>query len=88
MEGRVAVNSARAARAVALEGAGVGLIPSYAIGEDLRSGSLLPLLEDYEALELSVYAVYQHRQHLAAKTRAFVDFLVETFGDKPSPTRA
>ncbi len=84
VHGRVTVNSARASRAVALEGAGIALIPSFAIGEDLRLGRLVPLLEDYSALNLSIYAIYQHRQHLAAKTRAFVDFLVRSFGEKPS----
>jgi len=81
VDGRVFVNSARAARAVVLEGAGIGLIPRYAIGEDLRSGRLVPLLEDFEALNLSVYAIYQHRAHLAAKTRAFVDFLAHALGE-------
>jgi DNA-binding transcriptional LysR family regulator len=48
-------------------------------------GRLVPLLEGLQAIDMSVYAIYQHRHHLAAKTRAFVDFLVEAFGDK-SPT--
>jgi len=84
VSGRVGVNSARAARAVAIEGAGIALIPSYAIGDDLRRGRLCALLEDCASLSLSIYAIYQHRQHLAAKTRAFVDFLVATFGEGAS----
>lgn len=84
VDGRVTVNSARASRAVAIEGAGIALIPQYAVGEDLCSGRLVPLLEGHEALSLTVYAIYQHRAHLAAKTRAFVDFLVEAFGETPA----
>lgn len=83
INGRVMVNSAEAARAVALEGAGIALIPSYAIGGDLRTGRLIPLLVEYEALSLNVYAVYPHRQHLAGKTRAIVNMLVEMFSGEP-----
>ena len=32
---------------------------------------------------MAIYAVYPHRRHLPAKTRAFVDFLVESFGPEP-----
>jgi DNA-binding transcriptional LysR family regulator len=86
--GRVSVNGAGAARAVAVEGAGIGLIPSFAIGDDLRAGRLVPLLTEHDALSMSVYAIYPHRQHLAAKTRAFVDFLADSFGPEPSWDRA
>lgn len=79
--GRITVNSARAAQAVASEGGGIGLIPHHAIALDLREGKLVPLLQEYQAMRMNVYALYQHRAHLAAKTRVFVDFLVETFKD-------
>ncbi len=59
-------------------------MPSYAVGDDLRSGRLVPLLADCEGSRLAVYAVYQHRNYLAAKTRVFVDFLAESFGPDPS----
>jgi len=35
------------------------------------------VLNEWSAVDLSVYAVYPSRRHGVAKLRAFVDFLVE-----------
>jgi hypothetical protein len=32
---------------------------------------------------VAIYAVYPHRRHLPAKTRAFIEFLAESFGPEP-----
>jgi len=37
------------------------------------------LLEEFEAFEYGIHAVYPHNRHLATKVRTFVDFLVERF---------
>jgi len=40
---------------------------------------------------VAIYAVYPHRRFLPAKTRAFIEFLAESFGPEPywdKPTRA
>lgn len=81
--GRFRANSARAARDMVMAGAGIGLCPAYAVAEDIRAGRLRVLLEEYEALEHGLYLVYPHRQYLAAKVRAFNDFLSGYFGDHP-----
>ncbi len=81
--GRFAVNSARASRDRIVAGAGIGLIPSYAIGPDLRRGSALPVLADWPTLSYSLTAVYPHNRHLAPKVRSFIDFLAAEFGDPP-----
>jgi len=43
----------------------------------------VPLLTDWRAPELSIYALYPHRSLLSAKVRSFVDFLAERFGTEP-----
>lgn len=82
VRGRFQVNSARAAREMALSGAGIGMIPSYAVGEDLRNGRLVPLLQAYEVAELGIYALYLPNRLLAGKVRSFIDFLVREFSGK------
>lgn len=72
---RLAVNSAAAARRLALAGAGVALIPDYVIARDLAESRLTPLLTEFEALALAVFAVYPESRHLAPKVRGFVDHL-------------
>ncbi|MEN8133213.1 MAG: LysR substrate-binding domain-containing protein [Pseudomonadota bacterium] len=47
--------------------------------QEVASGDLQIILEDYDQLKLDVYAVYPHRQYLAAKVRAFVDYVVAAF---------
>lgn len=82
VSGRFSVNSAQAARAMVVAGAGIGLVPTYAIGEDIKNGRIVPLLMSHEALDLSVYAVYLPNRHLTAKVRAFIDFMVGEFGSR------
>jgi|TARA_R110002072_G_scaffold2069_16_gene17448 DNA-binding transcriptional LysR family regulator len=81
--GRFSVNSAQAVRRMLLAGFGIGMIPTYAVGEDLQQGRLAVILEPFEALNMGVYAIYAHNRHLAATVRAFVDFAVKRFGSAP-----
>jgi DNA-binding transcriptional LysR family regulator len=63
---------------VAARGAGIAFEPAFIVGPDVRAGRLVPLLQDYVALPLPIYAVYPSRKHLSAKVRVFVDFLLES----------
>ncbi len=83
VEGRFSVNSAAAARQMLLRGDGIGLIPTYAVGEDIKQGRLAVMLEKFETTNLGIYAVYAHNRHLAAKVRAFINFMVKEFGPLP-----
>ncbi|MDP9601769.1 UNVERIFIED_ORG: DNA-binding transcriptional LysR family regulator [Variovorax paradoxus] len=78
IDGRYKVSSSIAVRDALLAGFGLSLIPRIYVEAELASGRLEAVLEDWQADETPVYAVYPSR-HLAAKTRAFVDFLVERF---------
>ena len=79
VNGRFHVNSAMAVREMLLTGQGIGLCPMHVVEADIRSGQLQILFQEYEALEIGIFAVYPHSRHLAAKVRTFVDFLVEHF---------
>lgn len=81
--GRFTVNNAESVRRMLLADLGIGLIPTFAVGRDIQQGGLKVLLQEYEASELNVYAMYAHNRHLAAKVRAFVDFAAGTFGATP-----
>jgi DNA-binding transcriptional LysR family regulator len=65
-----------------LAGVGVALMPDWAVREHLAAGRLKRLLPQFRISHIEfdngVYAVYQ-RSHMAAKVRAFIDFLAETF---------
>jgi DNA-binding transcriptional LysR family regulator len=84
VKGPLEVNSAAAARDAALCDLGFLRTPLFFVSEDIKSGRLVTLLEDYEEPMRGIHAVYPHRRHLSAKVRAFVDFLVEWYASKDS----
>lgn len=72
-------NNGDTARAAALAGLGVIWQPTFLIGDDLRAGTLAPLLPGYRMHDIDVLAVYPSRRHLSAKVRVMVDFLAAEF---------
>jgi DNA-binding transcriptional LysR family regulator len=60
-------------------GLGVALVAPFVFIEELRAGSLVPLLRNYPTPVFSIAAVYPHRRHLAAKVRVFIDALARLF---------
>ena len=79
VSGRFSVNSARAARDVLIAGNAIGLVPEYVVGEDIRAGRLVEILQPYRLPDDGIHAVYPHKRHIAAKVRAFIDFLASEF---------
>ena len=72
-------------RRAVLAGAGIGMLPSYYVGEALDSGALRRLLPGYEPATLGIHAVYLSRRHQPLALRALVDFLAERFGGDVAP---
>ncbi|WP_291995118.1 LysR family transcriptional regulator [Candidatus Accumulibacter sp. ACC003] len=66
----------------ALAGKGLAWRSVWEVGEDLRSGRLCSLLDDYAAPPVGIYAVFPQRRHLPLRVRLFIDQLKSTFGDR------
>jgi DNA-binding transcriptional LysR family regulator len=79
---RFRINSARAARDLAILGKGITLVPGFAAVEEIRNGRLVQLLDEYSVQQSTIYAVYPHRRLLSRKTRSFIDFLADRFRTK------
>jgi DNA-binding transcriptional LysR family regulator len=77
-------NNGDTARAAALAGVGVIWQPTFLIGDDLRTGRLIPLMPGYRMADIDILAVYPSRRHLSAKVRVMVDFLAEAFRGAPA----
>ena len=76
VSGNLLVSSGSVIRQFCLAGVGIGRIGRFHVEPDIKSGALVPLLEDYNAGDLEeVHAVFAGHDHLAARIRAFVDFL-------------
>jgi DNA-binding transcriptional LysR family regulator len=59
---------------------GVAGLPTFMVAEALRDGRLHRVLPEWHGGVLQLYAAMPTRKHVPTRTRAFVDFLVETFG--------
>jgi DNA-binding transcriptional LysR family regulator len=81
--GRLNANNGDILRWAALRGEGIVLQPSFIVGDDLATGTLVPVLPGYTPDSLVIQAVYPHSRHLSVKVRSFVDFLVARFGQAP-----
>jgi len=82
VSGRFSVNGARCARTIALAGAGIARIPSYAIEADLAEGRLIELFADLAPEELGIYAIYPQHRYLAAKVRMLIDLVGLRLGEQ------
>ena len=78
-------NETAVLRRAVLSGAGIGMLPTYYLGDDLRAGRLVQLLADHEPDVLGIHAIYLSRQHQPLALRLLVDFLAARFSGDPAP---
>ena len=84
VSGNYRVNNSEALLEALREGVGIGRLPTFVAGPDLKAGQLVKLFASYRIPDHSFYAVFPEREYLPAKVRAFLDFAVEYFGgDEP-----
>jgi DNA-binding transcriptional LysR family regulator len=76
-------NNGHVLRNAALAGQGIAELPTFLVGCDIAAGALEVVLKDYSRGELGIYALYTPNRYLAAKTRAFIDFLAARFSSNP-----
>ncbi|MEQ8656004.1 MAG: LysR substrate-binding domain-containing protein [Hyphomicrobiales bacterium] len=77
----MSINAPHAIRMAALAGLGFCQVPYLTVQNDIESGLLVPVLEDYELKGVGIYAVYAERRHMTQKLRAFIDFLADQFAN-------
>lgn len=66
--------------AAALAGLGIAGLPSYVIEDALLENALERVLPEWRLFDVTLWAGMPSRRHLPARTRAFIDFLVQVFG--------
>jgi DNA-binding transcriptional LysR family regulator len=78
---RFSSNNGEVLREMALAGHGIALLDDYTVRRELEAGRLVRLLPHLRVtntgFDLGIYAVFRQTSLLPAKTRAFLDFLVE-----------
>jgi DNA-binding transcriptional LysR family regulator len=66
--------------AAALAGLGIAGMPSYVIEDALLEHALERVLPAWRMFDVTLWAGMPTRRHLPARTRAFLDFLLQIFG--------
>ncbi|MFT3735257.1 MAG: LysR family transcriptional regulator [Rhodocyclaceae bacterium] len=80
VRGQLMVNSVAVLRAAAVSGLGIIAMSRYLIEAELQRGELVELLPRYRVPPRQLYLVTLPDRLLAAKTRAFIDFLLQRPG--------
>jgi DNA-binding transcriptional LysR family regulator len=60
----------------AVSGVGIAYLPVAVVKGDLESGRLVPILQDLWAPPIDVYLVFPSKDHLDAKNRSFIQFIL------------
>jgi DNA-binding transcriptional LysR family regulator len=84
VKGSIVVNNGETMKQMALAGAGVARVGLFHVADEIATGRLVPLLEDFNPGDLEqVHAVYVGGGPLPHRVRAFIEHMVATLGNSP-----
>ena len=83
VQGRFESNLGELLRDASVAGEGIAIQSLWHVADDLRTGRLQVVLPDFPLTTTAISAVMPQRRQVPPRVRAFVDFLVEEFGDNP-----
>jgi DNA-binding transcriptional LysR family regulator len=79
--GNLTANNGPTMRQLCLDGLGLVRLGRFHVQPDLDAGRMVAVLEDFNPSDVElIHAVFVGHDHLAARIRAFVDFLAERVG--------
>ncbi|MDB5971009.1 MAG: LysR family transcriptional regulator [Hydrocarboniphaga sp.] len=82
VQGQLRANNGELGRDAAIAGLGLTLLPDFIVGNALKDGRLVSVLDAWMPPPGAVYVVYPAHRQTSSAVRAFADFLVETFQAK------
>jgi DNA-binding transcriptional LysR family regulator len=80
VRGNLVCNSDEILKQGAIDALGIARFPDIFVTDELASGKLVRVLENYALSPGSLYAVFPTRVNLAPKVRVFIDFLHDSVG--------
>ena len=83
VHGRFESNLGELLRDASVAGEGIAIHSLWHIAEDFRAGRLQVVLPDFPLATTAISAVMPQRRQVPPRVRAFVDFLMDEFGDNP-----
>lgn len=83
----MSVNTAFMAKAMALAGGGIAVVPDFSAREDLRSGRLVQVLPQWTTASRGIHVVYPRTTHVPGKLRTFIDHLKSALSLPETPVQ-
>lgn len=77
LAGYIVANNSLAIKEIVLGGGAIARMPSFYLDREVEAGTLVRLFPGLSSTAGSMYAVFPRREYMPAKTRAFIDFLVQ-----------
>lgn len=78
IRGSTLTNNGETMRQLTLDGLGVSRLGMFHIAKDIEAGRLVEVLPNYNAGDIEeINVVYSSRRHMPARSRVFIDYLVE-----------
>lgn len=81
---KVRVNSAVMVKKLAQDDFGIAMLSNSVCKNELASGSLVPILQEWPIEAFKVYGVYSSRRQLATNISVFLDFFTKRFSSQES----
>ena len=81
---KVRVNSAIMVKKLALDDFGIAMLSNSSCKQEIASGNLVPILQEWPIEPFKVYGVYSSRRQLASNISAFLDFFNKRFTSQES----
>lgn len=81
---RLRFSNAEVCLQAACAGLGITRLPTFVASDKLRSKEVVAVLANTEVPPLGLFALYPPARHLARKSRALIDFLLEVLSGKPA----
>ncbi|MBJ6765001.1 LysR family transcriptional regulator [Myxococcaceae bacterium JPH2] len=83
VSGPLAAGNGSMLREAVAHGVGLAVLPRFMVAEDLRSGRLVTVLDDFAPRPVSIYAVHASGRAPAPRVRALLDVLAAEFRVAP-----
>lgn len=79
---RMRANNGEVLAKAAISGMGLVSGPSFILGQYVRSGELVQVLENYRQPSVGIYLLYPPGRLMPRRVQVFSDYLKESFGDR------
>ena len=82
VRGSVKANNGDLLRALAVAGQGIIFQPAFIVGTEIAAGKLVPILDGFEPLPRTAFAIYPSSRFIPGKVRALTDIIAVELADE------